>query len=153
MKLVRISWIAALVAAGTLTLTPAQAADQSNTRPNQGQGQEQRRQQMRQQRMERLSQELSLTEVQKKKVAALWDKQAAKLRELRAENQADPAQRREHMQTLRKEMNAEMKKLLTTEQFAKYETIENERLNRMRQGGQRGPGQGGGGGQGRGGNR
>lgn len=165
MKLVRSSWLAVLAVATTLVWAPAHAAENTGTRPNsrpaqgQGQGQEQRRQQMRQERLERLTKELSLTEVQKKKVETLWEKQTAKVRELRSTGQgADRAQLREQMQALRKEMSDAMKKILTTEQFAKYEKLENERVNQLRQRGQGaqrpgGPGGGGGRGAGQGNNR
>jgi Spy/CpxP family protein refolding chaperone len=72
------------------------------------------------QRLDRLSEELKLTDEQKPKVEALLKAQAEKMRGLR---DATPEERQEKMKASRDEMGKKMKEILTAEQFAKYEKL------------------------------
>jgi len=72
------------------------------------------------QRMDRLNEELKLTDAQKPKVEALLTAQAEKMRGLR---DATPEERQEKMKASREEMSKKMKEILTAEQFAKYEKM------------------------------
>jgi Spy/CpxP family protein refolding chaperone len=70
--------------------------------------------------MDRLNEELKLTDAQKPKVEALLTAQAEKMRGLR---DATPEERQEKMKASREEMSKKMKEILTAEQFAKYEKM------------------------------
>jgi len=107
-------------------------------RPNAGQGPDgapgpgQRAEMMRA-RMEKLIQELGLSDEQKGKVREAMKEQAQAVQELR---DLDPEARREKMKELRGSMEAKMKEILTAEQYAKWEKLREQ----LRPGGQGGPG-------------
>jgi protein CpxP len=68
------------------------------------------------------------TAEQKTKVTALFEEQGKKMQAMRTENaNLTQEQRREKMTAMREDQNKEMKKILTPEQFTKYEKIQAER--------------------------
>jgi Spy/CpxP family protein refolding chaperone len=92
-----------------------------------------------QQRVERLSTELKLTDDQKAKVTALFEKQAKQRRELFTDTNVPREERREKMRALMEDENKQLKTILTSEQFEKLQTMrEQMRARRPRPPGQDG---------------
>ncbi len=119
MKIHKISLIAVLAAATVLAYSPALRAQEKEKkdapkREGRGGGD------FVKQRLDRLTEELTLTDAQKPKVEALLKDQAEKMRGLR---DATPEERQEKMKGTREEMSKKMKEILTAEQFAKYEKM------------------------------
>ena len=117
MKIHKISLIAVLAAATVLAYSPALLAQEKKDAPKGegrggGQGGD-----FAKQRLDRLNEELKLTDEQKPKVEALLKAQAEKLRGL------TPEERREKMQASREEMGKKMKEILTAEQYEKYQKL------------------------------
>jgi periplasmic protein CpxP/Spy len=80
------------------------------------------------QRVERMAEELKLTDAQKTKVKEVMEAQQKKMQEARTANpDATPEQRREAFRTAREEMAKKMKEILTPEQFTKWETMNAQR--------------------------
>ena len=75
------------------------------------------------QQMQRLSDQLTLTDEQKPKVKAALEDQQKKMQELRGDTSLDPAARRDKMQTIREELNTKMKAILTADQYTKYQEM------------------------------
>ena len=119
MKLTKISLIAVLAAATVLSYSPTLSAQEKKDTPKR-EGGGQGGGDFVKQRMDRLNEELKLTDEQKPKVEALLKAQAEKMRGLR---DATPEERREKMQASREEMGKKMKEILTTEQYEKYQKM------------------------------
>ena len=73
------------------------------------------------QRVDRLSEQLKLTEAQKPKVKALLEDENKKVQELRKDTALSREDRRAKTRSLREESNKKMKEILSAEQFKKYE--------------------------------
>ena len=83
----------------------------------------------------RMTRELTLTTDQQTKVAALNTQLAADLGQLRAAGKAERAERaerREKVQTIRTSHDANLKAVLTADQYARYEKERNEREEKMK---------------------
>lgn len=88
--------------------------------------------------MEELKEGLELSEDQEKQVREILTAGSETMRKAREEMQDGGGDRdamREKMQQMREEQNKKIKAVLTEEQFTKYEQIQQERRERMRQGG------------------
>ena len=116
MKLTKISLIAVLAAATALSYSPAFAQDAKDGKDTP----KKRGGDFVKQRMDRLNEELKLTDAQKPKVEAVVNAQVEKMRGLR---DATPEERQEKMKASREEESKKMKEILTAEQFAKYEKM------------------------------
>jgi protein CpxP len=111
----RISLIAAMVLGGLVAFsTLANAQDDTTAKKKRGGGTPE-------QQLERMTTALTLTADQKPKVKTVLEDQGKKMTALRDETDQDA--RRTKMQDLRKETTAKMKKILTPEQFTKYEAM------------------------------
>ena len=77
-------------------------------------------------RVERIAKELNLSEEQKGKIRSVLQGQADKVRELRADQNLTPEQRREKMMAIRQENQKEMKGILNEEQFKKWTEMRNQ---------------------------
>jgi len=87
--------------------------------------------------------ELNLSADQQKKMTELMKKQAEKMKELREKSGGDRTKMREEFMKFRQGQEAEMKKILTKEQWTKWEKIREEQMKKMRgQGGAGRPGAG-----------
>ncbi|MEZ5044823.1 MAG: hypothetical protein R2828_33305 [Saprospiraceae bacterium] len=117
---------AAAAAQPAATAPPAEAARPAGPR-GQGGGQAQ---------MEQLVAELGLNEDQKVEFEAINAKYRQQMQTMREQANGDFASMRPKMQEMRTAQNAEIKQILTEEQFAKYEKIQAERMQN-RQGGRR----------------
>lgn len=90
-----------------------------------------------------MKKELSLDDEQYKSVYNLFLKRGEEMKARREKGQQpqqmDREARREEMKKQQEAMNAELKKILTKEQYAKYEEMLKKQQQRQRQGGPRGP--------------
>lgn len=71
-------------------------------------------------RMQETARELNLTDEQKEKLQTVIRGQMEKLRDLRQDANLSPPEKREKLQAIREEITAEVKKVLTPEQFEKW---------------------------------
>jgi Spy/CpxP family protein refolding chaperone len=88
--------------------------------------------------MEELKESLELSDDQEKQVREIITAGFETMRQAREEMQdggGDREAMREKMQAMREEQTQKIKAVLSEEQFAKYEQIQAERRERMRQGG------------------
>ncbi len=86
--------------------------------------------------MEELKESLELSDDQEKQVREIIVAGFETMRNAREEMQdGDRDAMREKMQAMREEQTTKIKAVLTEEQFTKYEAIQQERRERMRQGG------------------
>jgi Spy/CpxP family protein refolding chaperone len=88
--------------------------------------------------MEELKESLELSDEQEKQVREIITAGFETMRQAREEMQDGSGDReamREKMQAMREEQTQKIKAVLSEEQFAKYEQIQAERRERMRQGG------------------
>jgi len=115
-KLGLMAALAAVVLAGSPVLNAQEKKDAKRDRPP-GAGQ---RQDMIKQRLNRMAEELKLTETQKTKVEAALKEQAEKIRGLR---DATPEVRREKAQAMRTDMDKKMKEILTADQYASWQKM------------------------------
>ena len=88
-------------------------------------------------RVEQIAKQLDLTQAQKDQLKPILQKEGEKVRALRQDTSLTQEQRREKMKAIRDEIAPEIKKVLTAEQFTKWEKMRQERPNR---GGPNGPG-------------
>ena len=72
-------------------------------------------------RMQETAKELNLTDEQKNKLQTIIRGQAGKLRDLRQDTSLAPEDKKEKLRALREEITAEVKKVLTPEQFEKWQ--------------------------------
>ena len=70
--------------------------------------------------MQETARELNLTDEQKEKLQTIIREQMEKLRDLRQDNSLSPEEKREKFKAAREEIIAEVKKVLTPEQFEKW---------------------------------
>ena len=83
------------------------------------------------QQMEQMTTALTLTDEQKPKVKAVLDDSSKKMRDLFSGGDVPREQMREKLQPIMAEQTTKMKEILTTEQFGKYEKIQEERRSRF----------------------
>ena len=75
-------------------------------------------------RMQQTAAELNLTDEQKEKVKPLFQSLMEKMRGLREDSNLSPQQRMEKLRALREEFTPQVKKVLTPEQFEKWQTMQ-----------------------------
>jgi len=78
------------------------------------------------QRMERMTEELKLTDEQKPKVKAVLEESQKKRQELFTDSSAPREERREKMRGIIEKEDKKLKEILTAEQFAKHEKMRDE---------------------------
>jgi Spy/CpxP family protein refolding chaperone len=84
------------------------------------------------QAMERLAQDLNLTEAQKPKVKAIFDEERPKLEAARAElKDATPDARRAKMQQLQQDLEQKLSGVLTPDQMQKFKAMQQQRRQQM----------------------
>lgn len=81
---------------------------------------------------EQMTKDLKLNEQQVEKVSALNTKYMENMQSIFQNAGGDREQMREKMEAFRTERNDELKKILTEEQFKKYQELENERMQQRR---------------------
>ena len=123
MKSTKTMFFAALAVGGLLALSMAVRAADTNTPPS-APPVGQRPPGMRGgPTLDQLTQQLSLTDDQKAKVKIVLDARDQKLKDLRADTTLSPEDRRAQMQAIRQDVTAQLKAILTPEQFAKYQKM------------------------------
>lgn len=131
MKATRISVIAALIAGVLAAYAPAGHAQDAKDskdapkregRPGGPGGPGGQRGEMLKERVNKMAEELKLTDDQKTKVEAALKEQQEKMRGSR-DPASTPEERREKMKGVREELTKKMKEILTPEQFAKWEKM------------------------------
>jgi protein CpxP len=129
MKVSKTMIMAALVAGSLLAWNVAARAAETNTppaKPGPGgppQGQRPAGMMRGGPSLEMLTEQLSLTEEQKPKVKSILDAREKKILEVRGDTSLSQEERRTKMMALRDEFNAQMKAVLTTEQFEKWQQM------------------------------
>ena len=123
-----------LMAIGMMFCMAVSAQDQSSQTENRPPRQEMRQQQTPQVRAERLAKQLGLTDDEKTKVQALFEKQNADREKMRSEGtNLTREQMRTTMDEMRKGEETEMQKILTPEKFTKYQELRKEQMEKMKQ--------------------
>ena len=123
-----------LMAIGMMFCMAVSAQDQSSQTDNRPPRQEMRQQQTPQVRAERLAKQLGLTDDEKTKVQALFEKQNADREKMRSEGtNLTREQMRTKMDEMRKSEETEMQKILTPEKFTKYQELRKEQMEKMKQ--------------------
>jgi Spy/CpxP family protein refolding chaperone len=119
MNITKHTLIALAAVAGTLALQPlARAADIKETTPPPAGD----RFAALRERMQETAKELNLTPEQKEKLQAIIRSQTEKLRSLRQDTSLSAEEKRSKFQAIRDEITAEVKKVLTPEQFEKWKS-------------------------------
>jgi Spy/CpxP family protein refolding chaperone len=129
MKINRLSLVAALALGSLLACTTIASAQDTPKQGKKGRGPTV------EQRVDRLNQEVTLTDDQKTKVTALYEDENKKMRELRQDTSLDQQARRDKAVEMRKETDKKMKDILKPDQFAKYQKMQEEMRQRKGQGG------------------
>lgn len=126
-----------ILALGLMLSMGISAQDQAPQGNNNGQGQEMRdkmRQQMTPQlRAERMAKQLSLTDEEKAKIQAYYEKQDAEREKMRAAGtKLSREEMRTKMEEQRKAEEAEMQKILSPEKFQKFKDMRQKQMDRMK---------------------
>ena len=128
MKMRKISLIAAVVLGGMLACgTPAKAQDAKGGK----------RGAMTQQRLDKMAEDLTLSEEQKTKVKALFEDEFKKRQALRDDTSLSQEQRREKAQAMGEDTNKKMKEILKPEQFEKWQKMRDEMRQQMKKRGEK----------------
>jgi len=118
MNMTKHTLIALAAVAGVLSLQPlAQAADTNEPAPPAAGA----RLAARREQMQETARELNLTDAQKEKLQMLIRGQMEKLRELRQDTNLSQTEKAEKFKAIREDILAEAKKVLTPEQFEKWQ--------------------------------
>lgn len=124
----KISLIAAVVLGGMLACgTPAKAQDAKGGK----------RGAMTQQRLDKMAEDLTLSEEQKTKVKALFEDEFKKRQALRDDTSLSQEQRREKAQAMGEDTNKKMKEILKPEQFEKWQKMRDEMRQQMKKRGEK----------------
>ena len=84
-------------------------------------------------RMQETARELNLTDEQKEKLQAIIRGQMEKLRDLRQDTSLSQPEKAEKFKAIREDIIAEAKKVLTPEQYAKWEKDVNQWIEQLQQ--------------------
>ncbi len=122
--------IGGLTACGPMARAADTATDKPDSKPKARQGA--RPAQRAQDRLKALTEELKLTEDQQTKMKAVFKEQAEKAQALRKDTALSQEDRRAKGKEIREKFNAEVKKILTDEQFQKWEKSRADRQKRAR---------------------
>jgi len=117
MNLIKHTLIALAAVAGTLTLQPLAHADDTNSPAPLGAG---GRAGAMRERMQETARELNLTPEQTAKLQTIVRERMEKMRDLRQDTSLSAEEKREKLQAGREELIADVKKVLTPEQFEKW---------------------------------
>jgi hypothetical protein len=129
MKTQRYIWMTTL---GLLLTAGAGAwSAENDQRPRQRQNQSgERPLRNRAERLETMARELNLTEGQKAQLREVWRKDAEKIRSIRQDENLTPEEKRTKAREAMRAMPDQLKKILTVEQFEKWQEMRGNRANR-----------------------
>ncbi len=128
MSVSRLSWMAVAALAATLgtagLMRAAPAGDEARPKAARTPGNEANavRERVRE-RLQQLAKELNLTEAQKTELRPVLRQQVEKLKALRADASLTREQKQEKLKALRGELRQEMKRVLTAEQWEKWQKL------------------------------
>lgn len=91
-------------------------------------------------RIEKIAKELNLDETKTKEFQKINTEFMEKMRSEMSTSKEDRAKAREKMESLRKDRDEQIKKMLTEEQYKKYQEIEKKNQKQMQQGRKQGDG-------------
>lgn len=131
MKLNKVGLVAVLVAGGLLAWSTVATAQEGKAERKGGQ-----RGFSVEQQMERMNEQLKLTDAQKPKIKAVLEESSKKRQEMFRDSNVPQDQRREKMQALTQEQDKKLKAILTSEQFEKWQKAR-EQMRQNRGGGER----------------
>jgi Spy/CpxP family protein refolding chaperone len=140
MKMNKTGWLAIVAVGSLLAFSPGlRAAEGQGAKKSEG-GATNRGAAM-QERLDKISEELKLTDDQKEKVKEAYKGQFEKMRGLR---DASPEERREKGKAMMDEQDKKMKEILKPDQYEKWQKMQGELRGKMQQRGQgrRGAGSG-----------
>ncbi len=109
---------ATLLTAGTTARAQESTTPSSTNLPVAGGGAK-----MRGPNVDYLAKQLGLTDDEKVKFSAVMDEQQQKLKSIMSDKSLSPQDRRSQARQLRQELNAELKGILTAEEFTKWEKL------------------------------
>ena len=115
MKRINASLVAVMVVGGLVACSSIATAQEGKESGKRGPSVEQR--------MDRLTEQLKLTDEQKPKVKAVLEEETKKMQELRGDSSVSREDRIAKMQSIQKETGAKLKGILTPEQYEKYEKL------------------------------
>jgi periplasmic protein CpxP/Spy len=121
MKLSKMGLLAALTLGGLVVCSNMALAQDAKDGKKGGKGRPTVEQQM-----ERMTEQLTLTDAQKPKVKAVLEESQKKRQEMFNDSSVPQDQRREKMQALMKDQDAKLKGILTTEQYDKWQKAREE---------------------------
>jgi Spy/CpxP family protein refolding chaperone len=119
-RLLALATLSALVALSPCALAQAQPKDGAKAKGAAQSG-------ARRDRLQALAQELQLTDEQKNQLRPVLKQEADKLKALREDTSLSTQDRRAKTKEIRNTVSAKMKKVLTTEQWDKYQSLQAER--------------------------
>jgi protein CpxP len=132
MKIHKNSLIAVLALGSLLVCsTLATAQDAKESKPGK-EGRKGRRDSgaMVQQRLDKLTEDLKLTDDQKPKVKEVLEEQGKKMQEMRGDSSISREDRQAKYQELRKDTEKKMKEILTPDQMEKFKKIQQEEMRK-----------------------
>jgi Spy/CpxP family protein refolding chaperone len=121
MKINKLSVMTGLVLGGLMAFSSMAVAQDQKPGGGKGRGMSV------EQRMERMTEELKLTDAQKPKVKSVLEATVKKAQELRGDSSVPREERREKMQAIMQEETKQLKAILTPDQFTQYEKMRAER--------------------------
>jgi periplasmic protein CpxP/Spy len=126
MRIKHAALIAALAIGAIITLSPSTFAQQAD-RPGAGQ-----RERAGQPQIERIAEQLKLTEEQKKKLETVLREEMTAMREVRQDTNLSAEQRREKVQKLREQTLAKVKPILPAEKLEQFKKMREDAAARPR---------------------
>jgi Spy/CpxP family protein refolding chaperone len=125
-KLTKIRLIAAVALGALAAGSLAASAQSTNSAPHAGAGQGDRGAQIKE-RLQRVAEELQLTDAQKEEIKPVLKEEFEKVRDIRADTSLEPKERRKKMKAVRDDIAGKFKSILTPEQFEKWQKLQAER--------------------------
>jgi Spy/CpxP family protein refolding chaperone len=131
MKAVRISLVIVTILVGLATLSSLASAQPGEGWGGRGADPNARLEQQ----IERMTEQLELTDGQKEELRPILEAQGEKMREIMQDSSIDREQKREQFMKLRKETEPKIKQILTEEQYEKWQKLrQQQRGGRGRRG-------------------
>jgi len=117
MKRINASLVAVMVVGGLVACSSLATAQEAKPGGKRGPGPSV------EQRLDRLTEQLKLTDEQKPKVKTVLEEETKKMQDLRGDTSVSREDRMDKIQTIQKETAAKLKGILTPEQYEKYEKL------------------------------
>ncbi len=112
-----------LIVGGALTLSPTARAEEARRGGERGE--------RIRERMQEVSKELNLTDEQREKLKPIFQAQAEKMKELRADTTLSREEKMQKWKAIREEFAPKIKEILTPEQFEKWQKMREEMREKL----------------------